>query len=277
MLSNFKHKKTLSNEEKYDRNYIKHLPEEITKLSFKKCSKRFIGFDDEFYYKNKKLNNAINRFFIKCIGKNYSYIYKKFFKIKYFSEKELQKEFFTYYDYLIFDENNILVEYNNPIKNYHKQHKYIQFTIAQLKHNDEEVKKIPNFYKFKNEPYGYINPSMRGMKKLGKFYIPYKNEVVLVDLFLHPIYFEYYKIDEINKKEILIKPIRVIYGYKQNVYLEISHYFWDYYTKRIGINEENNKIIYSKKIGNLGFGNLLEQSFFFINQAEKELERLKLK
>lgn len=270
MLSNFKYKKAISNEEKYDRNYIKHLPEEITKLSFKKCSKRFIGFDDEFYYKNKKLNNAINRFFIKCIGKSYSYI----FKIKCFSQKELESEFWYYYNnYLFFDEDNILIEYNNPINNYHKRHKYIQFTIGQLKHNDEEIKKIPHFYKFKNEPYGIINSSMRGMKKLGKFYIPYKGEVILIDLFLHPIYFEHPKI---YRKEILIKPIRLIYGYKQDVYIMINDYFWDYYPKRIGTDIESKKPIYSNQIGDLGFGNLLDKTFFFINQAEKELYKLKL-
>ena len=279
MLKDFKYKSDYNNHIKYNRTFIKKLPEEVTKLPFRKCYKPS-DWDEDYISNNRKLQNALRRFFYSKIGDTYNNIFNAFLKIKAYSKKKMIEDLWDFYieeKYLIFDENNFLIEYNPQIYQRFKP-ETVAYSLNQLKHNDEEIKKIPKYNKFRKTPHSNIISPMRGMKKLGKFYISYKGKAVLVDLFIHPVYDKYKDWHhQIMKKGYgIIESVKYIHGIKIDTYRNIQDYFWDYYPKRVGTNIETNEPVFKNQIGNLGYGNLLEIAYFFVNQAEKQLSRTNL-
>lgn len=286
MIKNFKIKNdTRGKEYKFDRAYVKTLEDSF--IPFRKGS--YVNkYDDDYYHGNKKINNYLERFLFKQVGKDANDIFKKFYNLGFRNHKEafdmwdehiesnnscsrdLLKwgEIYGFY----IDENNIL-RYNKWSKRSGKQ--YVSFTDEQLKWNN--TREIKSFGKVKNNPTGNIIGSANTVKYLSDFYVIYKDEVLKLPVYNIPFYYDgFCKIGSYNyirntNIEEKYHPISIP---NKKSYLSLFDDWYGYYPGKKRIVNEDNSVSYvnTDVVGNIGYGKL--HPHIIIAQAEKEYEKI---
>lgn len=265
----------------YDRAYVKKL-KGVKHLSFSKCCKPSWW---DYTNKNKKIYNYIDKICYKFVGKPFdNFVNKVKSSIKNLNNN-LYEDIILYYKQECFelDENEIILSVKDKawyrIKRKNKN--TVSYLLSELKHNDEEYKKLKwwnckVYDTCKTYHNDFLYPMARGMKYIGKYYVPYEKEILLLDVVFCPAA-PYYRYKEENKFNNLINVGR-IYG-MADYPIEFFHPYYEEYTEIKNIYENGEKIdeIRTKKYSNFGYGNFSHRLFIFKNQAEKQLEIKKFK
>lgn len=290
MIKKFKIKTNYKGREyKYNRTYVKKSQSNF--IPFSKGS--YVSkWEDDYWHKNKKIDNYLKRFFIKNVGKNIDEVLDKFSKLNFRDAKEMYSKWNEYvkekHVYIqdiekwgrfvgfYVDENNILC-YNKRNK-HNSSDEYVRFTYEQLNWN--ETRNIPIFGKVREEPRGDLIGIAKKYRYVNDFYVSYKDCVIKLPVY-HVSYGERlsFKSNRIGTHDYYHNK-----NYKENFrsilipvkkgFLKISSNWYDYYPGKEKIINDDGSYEYVKKdiIGNLGYG--LLNFHIMVGQAEKEYEKI---
>lgn len=266
----------------YDRAYVKSL-KGIKHLSFSKCCRPSWW---DYTNKNKKIYNYIDKICYMFVEKPFNEFAKKVKSVIKNLNNNLYEDIILYYkeEYFELDENEIILSVKDKtwyrIKRKNKN--TISFFIFELKHNDEEYKKLKWWHvkaydTCKKYHEDSLLPMARGMKYVGKYYVPYKKEILLLDVVFCPNNLYYRYNGRQDKFKSLIN-IGAIYG-MSDYPLKFFHPYYEEYTEIKNIYKNGEKVdeIKTKKYGNFGYGDFSHRLFIFKNQAEAQLEIKKFK
>lgn len=276
---------------KYNRAYVKKNHAKF--IPFSKGS--YISkWDDEYWYFNKKINNYIERFLLKNVGKNVDEVFNKFSKLHFRTTKEISDKWDEYvksihsYSWDLYRYGKIFGFYVNEynILCYNKWNKrdyeeYIQFTYKQLNWN--ETRKIPIFGKVRESPNGELIGIAKRVRYINDFYVIYKGEVIKLPVY-HVPYGEKHSWDsnrvgtfDYRHNQKYEETFKRVYIPLKKGYKHVSCNWYDYYSGEKKIINEDGSYEYIKKdiIGNLGYGTL--DFHIIIAQAEKEYEKIMFK
>ena len=190
---------------KYDRVWVKKHFADATHVSFGRGS-MLDKYDDYYWRTDRRIDNYVRKFLTKHIGENADKVYSKFVSLGFKEagcEPERKWEQFVYGntslrlwryrnwgDYFYVEEDGTLAY--EPSTRHTSSKRLTGFTREQLRHN--ETQRIPNYGKVAKYPLGKSGErtpdgsglTMRGMRTLGKFYVGYEGEVLLLPVYILP-------------------------------------------------------------------------------------------
>lgn len=268
--------------DKYDRTFVRK--SEATFLPFSKTSKSD-KWGYEYWYEDKKLKRYVCKLIRKYVGKTYEEFMDKYIHLGWkhreraytildsYLQTSVDKERYgRIIKYFYLDENDIIRE--NERYCYRNRKQKPNFTQEQLKHNDSV--KIPEYgdvekyggYEYPY-PYKYASYTRNGMTPIGKFYVTYKGEILLLPVYHLPRIPGNYRGNERKFAEFgeRYKPID-IYTPAGKVNLIHNRTYIVSYDVTDTITGET---VTKYKTLNKGYGNL--NTYIIVEQAEAELRK----
>ena len=287
---------------KYDRVWVNKHFSDATHVPFGKGS-ILDKYDDYYWGTDKRIDNYVKKFFFKHIGEDVDSVYSKFAKLG-FKEAgcipEKKWEQFVYGntslrlwryrkwgDYFYIDDDGKLAY--EPRTHTNRCSGCSSFTQEQLLHNERQI--IPQYGKVAREPLGKSGErrpdgtgvTMRGMRKLGEFYVGYKGKTLLLPVYALPCvtkdtdrpdwwYGSTRKTPTLRShEEFKDRYMRVnLYGTSRKPMYAYHHYIIE---AEHDVLDDNGEVTGSETVDeDYGYG--LLNTYIMTAQAEKELQKI---